>query len=429
MIPSNKKVLFLDLPGGNYLSQAIILAPQFQKLYYHIPDPTPFKSPYNDSIGTGYEQIEVLTSLWDNLDKFDLVIIPDIGLADYAKHFKQLGKIVWGGSLDVLEERRNILYTTLDRLDMNNTEFEVVKGFKNLRNLIKQKKYNGWYTKINKYRNVFETFKYENANHSEPLLDKIQKDLGPLGDDMIFVMQAPIDGDVIEIGYDGYCVGGNLPTCGLFGAEAKDAGYIGKFTSVDNMPKQIRQINEQFQPALKAFQQNGSNFYSNEVRVDLDSGKGYYLDICGRAGQPPSNLYLQMFSNWGQIIDNGAQGILIEPQQAKKYGVEIILKSNWVDRDFLTVTFPEEYKDNIHLKGAFIRNGQYYVIPFKTATNYDLDAFGSVTVIGNDIQEIMKQAVEIASSIEGYDIVFKEDVIEKLNEEIKNLENKTSFKM
>lgn len=426
MAQSSKRVLFLDMIGGNYLSQALILAPQFAKMYYHIPDYTPFKGPYNASIGTGYEQIEVLLSIWDQLEKFDLVIIPDIGLADYATHLKGLGKAVWGGSLDYLENNRDQFYAIQERLDMNTVDFEVVKGFKNLRKMMTQKKYAGWFCKINLYRNVFETFKYENPNHSEPILDKIQKELGPL-DDMIFVMQAPIDGDVIEIGYDGFCINGQLPSYGLFGAEAKDAGFLCKFTSIDNMPKQIRQVNEQFSTALKAFK--GSNFLSTEVRVDLDSGKGYYIDICARAGQPPSNLYLQMFSNWGSIIENGTQGILVEPEYTKKYGVEIILKSTWVNNNFLTVSFPEEYKDNIKLKGSFVRDGQTYVVPFRTATNYDLDAFGSVTVIGNDVQEIMKQALEIAQSIEGYDITYSKSVLEDLNDEIANLENKTSFKM
>ena len=83
---------------------------------------------------------------------------------------------------------------------------------------------------------------------------------------------------------------------------------------------------------------------------DLNTKKNYYNDICGRCPQPASNVMFAMYDNLSEIIEKGAQGTLVEPTSPKKYGVEVLLKSKWVSNDFLTVTFPEEYKDNIKPK-------------------------------------------------------------------------------
>lgn len=420
------KAIFLDIAGGNYLPQALKLSESFAKMYYHIPDLSPFPTPHSDAIGTGYPQIEVLMSLWDNLNLFDIVIIPDIYLGDYALVLRQLGKLVFGGSLDLIETQRDQFYTMQDRLGMDIAPFQVVKGFKALRKTIKQKKNDGSYTKINYYRGATETFKYENFNHSEPMLDKIEYELGPLAEDLVYIVQEPIDGDVIEIGMDSYVVNGNLPNTFMFGVEAKDSAYLGKVENISTVPDAINQINNQFKPALQAYK--AINFYSTEVRCDLKSGKNYYNDICARMPQPASNLYLEMYTNMGQIIEEGAKGNLIEPITKAKYGCELLLKSKWVSTDFLTLSYPEEYEPYIKLKGSFIRNGQHYVIPFKRAANYDLDAFGSVVVIGNDKQQVMDKALEIAKSVEGYDVYFQTDVLESINQEILNLEEKIGYK-
>ena len=112
-------------------------------------------------------------------------------------------------------------------------------------------------------------------------------------------------------------------------------------------------------------------------------------------------------------------GKVIEPEFVANYGVEIILKSNYVNKNFLNVSFPPEFKDNIKLKGSFVKDGEKYVIPWKY-TSFEMNEFGSVVVIGNDLQEIMDKALYIASKVEGYDVYYDEncfskamDVIEK----------------
>jgi len=426
MTKSKLRALFLDCPGGNYLPQAIKLSESFSKMYYHIPNVSPFPTPHSDAIGSNIEGIEVLTSIWDNLYLFDIVIVPDIYLGDYVKVLKQMGKLTFGGTLDVLETQRDQFYSVQDRLDMDVAPFQKIQGFKALRKFIKQKKNNGSFAKINFYRGAGETFRYENPNHSEPMLDKIEYELGPLAEDLVYIVQEPIDGNVIEIGMDSFVIDGDTPDHFLFGVEAKDAAFLGKFESKDKAPKAITQINEAFNPALKVY--HATNFYSTEIRSNLDTKKNYYNDICSRMAQPASNVYLAMYDNWSDIIEKGASGILVEPTSKYKYGVELLLKSKWVSNDFLTVTFPDEYKDNIKLKGSFIRNEQHYVVPFKRAANYELDAFGSVVVVGNDIQEIMNKAIEIASSVEGYDIYYQDNVLESILSEIQNLEDKIGYK-
>lgn len=418
MSKSLKSVLFIDNAGGSYLPQAITLSRSFARMLYHIPYQSPFPIPLNDAIGSGIDGIEVVNNIYDKLNDFDLVIIPDIYLQSIGNSLRKLGKPVFGGQMDDLEVYRDKFYEICERLDMDVIPYSVIKGFKAFRKYIRKQTSIGVYVKINYWRGIAETFRVENSNHIEPLLEQIKYKLGPLAEDVTFIVQQEHKGDIVELGYDGAVINGEYID-GIFGIEKKNSAYIGAHM---DFPEPIVRTNAQFKPALAG----KTGFYSTEVRFDTKTNKAFYNDGCFRMGMPPSNCYLcpNLITNWSDIICEGAIGTLVQPIYKDKYVCEIVLKSSWVNENFLSVTFPEEFRDNIKLKGSFIRNGQTYIVPMKQTANFEMSEIGSVVVSGDDPQQIMLKAKMIAEQVEGFDITFEDNAIEKINEEIVMLKDK-----
>ena len=425
MIESNKPIVacYVDNIGGLGLPQAVKLAKHFDKMYY-VPgvyqNPFPLIAPTLP--GIGYKELEVIRDPFSNINDIDVYIIGDIYLKSIGEHLRSLGKLVWGGGeSEEIETDRQGFYLLLEKLNMNNSGYKVIKGIQKLKAYLQDRQ--NLYIKLSYWRGQAETFKWINQAHNGVLLDQMEYTLGPAGSEVEFVVQSPITSDV-ETGCDTYAVNGVLPLTINIGIEIKNSCYLGGKTLALNAPKPVSETNERFSLALKTFQHTG--FYSTEIRYNTKTNESYYIDPCMRLASPGS-VYIDMISNWRDIIVEGAKGILVEPEYRYKYGCEIILKSSWVKNNFLPVVFPKEYKSNVNLKGSFIKDGNYFIIPFNTC-GFELEEFGSVVVVGNDYTEIMKEALEIASSVEGYDVRYEETALDKALEQIQILEDKIGYK-
>jgi hypothetical protein len=418
------RMCVVDSLGGNYLPQTIELSKHFDKTYYYcaIQNPFPYIAPA--SVGQGYQEIEVLNEFWNNLDKFDIIIFPDIYFKSWGSALRKMGKLVFGGSEgEILETDRKLFYQTLSELNMENGSYKVIQGITELKKFLKSER--NKFIKVSYWRGQFETFNWISQQHNYPLLDEIEYGLGPLGNGVEFIVQSPIDAE-IELGYDGYSVNGMTPQNFVFGVEIKNAGYLGKAETKDTCPEPIKRIDAQFGPALVKYKNTG--FYSNEIRFNAQNNKAYYIDPAMRMGLPPSNVYLSMIDNWRDIIVQGAQGKLVEPVFNCKYGCEIILKSTYVNSNFLPIDFPKQISSNVKLKGSFIIDGKYYILPYKKYCGYDLEECGSVVVTGNDYNEIMNKAMDICNQLEAYDLRWESNALERALQEIKTLDDNLGYK-
>lgn len=418
MNKSPLKICVIDNPGGSYLNAAILLSPYFEKTYYHSVNQSPFPHPAISMVGTGYAEIEVLQEFWSNLDSFDICIFPDGGFHDWGNHLRKMGKMVWGASNgEMVEASRSLFQTLLERMDLPVAPTQVVVGLAELKKALKTKK-NKW-IKVSKWRNLIETYNWLDWVQSRFWLDELTYKLGPIGDTdgIEFVIQDPID-SIAELGCDAYCINGQLPEKQnlVWGLEVKDMGYVGR---VSNAPKSVLDVNDKFQPVLKAYAYNG--FYSTEIRVG-DDKLGRYSDICARGGSPPLSSVISNISNWNEIIPAGCKGEFIEPKYKFTYMVEIILKSNYCNTGYLPVTFPEEFEKNITFKGALKVNGKVFIIPFPTA-GYEMVEFGSVVVQDNDFQNAINRALIIAESIKAYELRYEMAALDIANETIKKVED------
>lgn len=411
----------VDNIGGAYLPIAQKMCDCFDTVYYHSVNQNPFPRIAMDMIGTGYDKLKRIDEFWCNLDQFDIIMFPDIYFSDWGSLLRKMGKMVYGGTeAEQLETNRKLFKQELESVGLLNLPTKYIQGVDSLMKYLKQEQ-NNW-VKLSYYRGEMETFHHFNYNHSEVFLEDIQHQMGPLGNDIEFIVEGNME-SISELGYDGYTVNGQMAKTNMFGFEIKNCGYVGTYCDYSKLPSPVKVINDKFNPVLQKYKHTG--FYSNEIRYTSD-GKSYYIDPCIRAGSPPSNTMMEMITNWDEIIPAACRGEVVDPKFKAKYGVEIILKSNYCNQSYLPVSFPMEYKDNIKLKGAFKKNGKDYIVPFKYA-GFDMVEFGSVVSTGDDLQSTMKQALQIASKVEGYDITYDEQALMKAQKQIMELKNNLDF--
>jgi hypothetical protein len=422
---SNKRICIVDAPGGSYLNCAMLLSPYFAKTYYHSVNISAFPSPALNQIGTGFKEIERMDNFWSCLDEIDIIIFPDGGFKDWGYRLRAMGKMVWGATeTETLESSRSLFQELLQRVDLPVAKTQVIKGITNLKKALKNKK-DKW-IKISKWRQLIETYHYISWVESRFWLDELTFRLGPIGDtnQIEFIIQDSIE-SIAEIGSDGYNILGQMPRKQIWGLEVKDMGYIGKISSNNELPEPIKEVNDKFSPVMKAY--NSRGFYSTEIRY-TEKNIPYFTDICARGGCPPLSSVISNISNWNEIIPAGCNGELVEPKYKSTYVVEIILKSQYVKTGYLPVSYPEQYEQNITFKGAFKLDGKTFIVPFNLSA-IDMDGFGSVMVNDDELDNAINRALEIAKSIECFELSYEMAALDIAKEEISRIEEalKISF--
>jgi hypothetical protein len=201
-------------------------------------------------------------------------------------------------------------------------------------------------------------------------------------------------------------------------------GYVGKRCNYTDLPAPIQEVNAKFAPILQKYKHTG--FYSNEIRYTKDNIP-YYTDACMRSGSPPSNVYLAMIDNWDEIITAGCRNEVVQPNFIAEYGVEIMLKSYYCNEGYLNVSYPAEYADNIKLKGCFKVDDVEYIIPFPQAS-FTMEDFGSVVVVGDNLEQVINQALEIASKVEGYRVQYNAAALSEAIEKITSIQDALKIK-
>jgi hypothetical protein len=320
------EVRCLVVDSGIFTHIARRLARDFDTVWYWSPWESAFPHFKDALIGDGYGDIIRVESIEQVKAKCDLFVFPDIGYADLQMELVAQGKAVWGcRHADELEARRGLFLETLqNETDLPVPKYQKIKGLSNL--FLHLRDNPDRYIKVSTYRGDFETCHFRSMEEDHGLLDSWGVKLGPLREEFYFYVFEPIDTQV-EDGIDSYCIDGQWPSTVIHGMECKDSAYLGTFQKMDEVPPETRIANEQFGPVLAHYGYRG--FFSTEVRI-TEEGDSYFIDPTCRAPSPPSQVMCEMTSNLGDIIWQGANGILVEPVPAAQFGVQAIFK---VDRD------------------------------------------------------------------------------------------------
>lgn len=181
---------------------------------------------------------------------------------------------------------------------------------------------------------------------------------------------------------------------------------------------------------IKTLPYNGKVYdvtVDNHIIYVRRDGKPFWSGNC-RAGNPPSNSYMQLITNWDEIIVNAVEGKIIEPSYKDKYVCELLLKTTYCQKNYTMVEIPNELRPFVKLKGNFIEDGKDWVIPFDQCGLYDMDNIGSVVVTGNNINLCLEKCLEIAGQLSAIGLTYDSDALNKSLESIQKLEKSLNIK-
>lgn len=345
-------------------------------------------------IGTGHENIQVITNERKYIKEIDTAVFPDVGDRDLQEDFKSVGIPVWGaGKGEDLELERGQYRELATKLGIDLPKYYLINGSDNLLKFLKGKK--DLWIKISRFRGDFETLHWvDEISTMDPLLDII-KDMGPVAKTIEFVVDEPIN-DALEPGYDGFNILGDYPDVAGWGYEIKDKVYVGKIGDYSKFPEPILSSNRKLAKALKALRYAG--FISTEIRYK--DKKANLMDVCARGGNPPLDAMLECYSNWPEIIYWGARGRVITPKATGKYVAMAIIGSEYSDKHWQTIQFPESEKRWYKFKNLITLEGKNYIVPVEQG----LMEIGSVVAVENTLELAISKVKERAGKLIAHDI-------------------------
>lgn len=396
---TKKSVLCID--NGLFLHFAETLTEFFGTVYYWSPWVGAFPKSNSIIVGDGVPGITRIRSIWEVADEVDLFVFLDIGFGQLQEYLASKGKRVWGSRMgEELELDRIWAKQKAIELGISIGPYTVVRGIDNLRDYLRDNP--DQYVKVSTLRGDAETFYSQDYDLVEPRIDQLEWVLGIKKHWTEFIVEKAIH-DAIEVGYDGFTIDGSYAQKSLYGIEVKDKAYLGKVIPYDLLPPPLIDVNSKLSPYFMECKYRG--IFSSEVRV---SGKDAYLiDPCCRLPSPPGELYGSIIDNWSDIIWEGAEGELIEPDFVAKFGACIVLCSQWALTNWQAVSYPNSVADFVKMKNYTVLDGKRYVIP---QTVCPLDAIGVVIGLGNTAKEAIMKAERNAEQVEGLGIEYAHGV-------------------
>lgn len=400
--------------SGGYPEIAIELAKYFGTVYYFMEWREPFPTYHKRVVGTGIPNVTRIYNLDDYKNSVDFWYFTDLFYGAMASKLRDEGQIVFGaGKGEELELDRKKFKDMMNEMGMPVNEYVELIGVTNLENYLKENP--DVYVKLNAdMRGHLESSHCETYELFKPVLDSLRHNLGWDSETAEFLVEKPIR-PAIEYGYDGSFNGHAYPNKTTFGIEIKDTSYGCVVVDYERLPKPVKEYNEKFKPILESYDYRG--FIGNEIRHQI-KGEAFLIDIYCRQGQPPTSLQIRLIDNFGQFAFDTALGRNVNMQYKFKYGVQLVIKSDWARTEPQAIYFPPEFADFISIKNLAIKDGVWYYVP---QTGCEMEEIGACIGMGETFKEAKKQCIKIAESIKGYGIKINMDALEEAQSEIDKL--------
>lgn len=378
---------------GSFISLAECIGQKAKKTYCY----TPFESEYldvRDCIKAfGLPNVERLDEYLDpeNLKEIDLFVFPDRGYGGVQRLLKSMGKAVWGslGGCE-LEEYRTKFLSVLKETGLPVVNSVRVKGLTALAEHLKG--VTDKWVKINRYRENMETWHHLDYQHSERMLESLSVIFGPVKEHIVFIVQDPINDDdgqsVVEIGYDGWFTG-EFPESSFQGYEKKNELYLGSRLSQEEIPAEVRHVNDAMAPVLERY--GYCNFWATEIRKKGEVS--YFIDPTARMPGQTGEQLLNTCSNLPEIIWAGANGQIVQPEFDYDFAVEATLHyTAGGPEDWKTVRVPEELKPWTKFYNYCFLDGAYHFAKHRN------DEIGVLIGVGDTASEAidhLKENIEL----------------------------------
>lgn len=404
---------------GTFISVAEKLGERMKKVYYYGLTESEYHDIRECIIGTGLPNVERLDDPLDPdiLDTIDLFVFPDIGFGGLQKHLRSIGKAVWGhmGATD-LELYRTDFLDILHDVGLPTIHSETVVGVTALGQYLR-KHPNTW-IKINRFRGNMETWGHDESwGPTQRTLDSLAVIFGGAKEHVIFAVQDNIKSD-FELAYDGWCIDGKFPSHSFQGYEKKNQLYLGTIVADKDLPEEITVVNEAFAKILADY--GYRNWWGTEIRVR--DGIPYFIDPTTRMSGLCGEHQMESFTNFADIIWQGANGNLIQPEFAWKFVAEATLHydSDTTDEaigsEWKTLDIPKEVLRWVKMYHYCKLDGLYHF------TSDGSDEVGVVLGKGDSVQASIKNLAEHLEMLKGQPVHAKTVGFASLIDTIKEAE-------
>jgi hypothetical protein len=408
---ARKTCLFYD-HAGLYVHVARALAHGFDRVLYFSEWRDAFSTSKGRLIGDGFEEIERLRDLEDGLADADLVVFPDMGRYALQGYLRSQGFPVWGmGEAEMLEDDKLFFHHWLvSRKELPNAEMWQIEGVEALSEFLRKR--NEVFLKTSD-RGDFETYHHREWKLSEAWFNDLIAKIGPYKDVVEIIAQAPLEG--VEIGYDGYVVDGRYPATAQLGFECKNKGYIARLLPYHDLPDSVIRVCSAVAQWTQAEGYVSRGMFSSEVRLK-DRNTGYFIDPTMRFGIPPSACQSAAWTNLADVVWFGANGSLVDFECPYRYLVELELASDWASKHFMAVYWPKEHDGLVTLTRWHRFDDTNYIVP--TGSMEGSANVGAAIGMGNTVEEAKQMALDVADSLEGFDVTFDTAAFDKLDAEL-----------
>jgi len=398
--------------SGLFVSLAEKLAESFGRVTYWSPWHRAFPRSSEVEIGEGVPGIERVACISEVIEETDLFIFPDIYSAPMQLYLEGIGKRVWGSRAgDELERFRTDAKKHFADLGILQGPYEVVRGVTALRKYLEKTKGKTLWVKINNTRGDMETLRILSYELQKNQIDDLEYRLGPRADYMDFIVEDDLT-DSMDIAIDTFCIDGQYPKTALLGTEVKEQVYVGVRKEWNEIAAHLKAPYEKLSESLHKYSYR--NFLSLETR--LKEKQAFLCDPCCRFGSPPSELQMNMIANLPDIFWYGAEGELIEPEIPSKYGLEMLIYSDWSSDHPLRLEFPEELRGKLKFHFATEFEDATWIMPQKEGPR-----FGVIVEHGNNLDALIEQISDDVDQLKGTQIETYPESFPKALENIKTM--------
>jgi hypothetical protein len=414
---SNRRVLVYD--SGLNVGLANALTRYFGEVIYFTTWSRAFPSMTEVVSGHGYDGVRRATDFWNHVNDVDLFVFPDCYNGDVQVYLDSIGKRVWGSRKGAnLELCRWNTKDLMKSVGLPLNPCERVRGLNELRSLLKKK--TNCFVKISSWRGDMESWHHINYELSEPRLDELAFRLGPVQHMAYFIVEDAIETE-IEVGYDGIFTG-SWPNFAMQGYEKKDCGLLASVMPYEELPEEVREVNEKLEPFLR--ENKYRNFLSTEIRIGEDS-LPYLIDVTSRTPIPSSSIQIANYKNLPDILWHGAAGESVPIEYRAKFGAEAMIYSEWAHKHWMTVKVDEDVQPYVNLFNSVNLGKEIEaVIPSFQDLAVIGNEVGSVIGLGDTLEEAIEECREHAKGIEGMGIETKVDAFESLLPQIEEAQKK-----
>jgi hypothetical protein len=396
---------------GLFMELAQRLARDFGEVKLWVPWMSGYPKAAPAYVGTGIDGVERVQDFWDAARSADIVVFPDLYMADMARACKdKLDRPVWSHlGAESLE---------LDRWGTRKLQRELGIGAPKTRHFVgvgalaaHLRGVEDKWVKISTYRGDGETWRHDTWHTTEVYLDHFRNRVGALADIYEFIVEDHVDG--IEVGYDGFTVRGEWPEAAYWGFEVKDSAYIGKFSPYAEIPKPIREINGRVAAILK--EERATGFCSFEFRL-TEGGDALMIDPCMRAGSPPFEGTMEGYDNLAEILWEGAHGRVAPVRSSGEFVAIAMMHSTFALTNWVPLDIPKSIERWVKVRNKAIIDGKIYHVP----TQGDLSEIGAVVAVADSLEEAIQLVKERAEKVRGYQVVVHTDSLDEAQAEIES---------